>query len=108
MMQILLEQKNFLNRSRQNVDRLARLINDILDFSKIEAGKLSMESIDFDIYEVLSNVGAITAHKAQERGLELLMHKSLTVPRFLNGDSLRVGQILINLVGNNSAHPNPR
>ncbi len=79
---------------------LLRIINDILDFSKIEAGKLSMEKINFNLEDVLSNISNLISIKAEEKRLEFLFHVEKDVPYFLVGDPLRIGQVLINLTNN--------
>lgn len=79
---------------------LLRLIDDILDFSRIEAGKLELERIDFHLDEVLDHVATLLGGTAREKGLEFHFNTSPSVPRELNGDPLRLGQILTNLVGN--------
>ena len=77
------------------------IINDILDFSKIEAGKLTMELVDFNLDEVLDNLATLVTMKAQgKESLEVLFALSPDVPRFLVGDPLRLGQVLINLTNN--------
>ena len=77
------------------------IINDILDFSKIEAGKLDIESVDFNLEDVLENLGNLVTVKAQEKKkLEVLFATDADVPRFLVGDPLRLGQVLLNLSGN--------
>ena len=73
------------------------IINDILDFSKIEAGKLEIEHSPFDLDDVIENLARIVSLKAEEKGLELLFSFPPEIPRALYGDSLRLGQILINL-----------
>jgi signal transduction histidine kinase/HPt (histidine-containing phosphotransfer) domain-containing protein/BarA-like signal transduction histidine kinase len=79
---------------------LLGIINDILDFSKIEAGKLNLSPHDFDMAGVLSGVASQTIASAQAKGLDLRfdLAPELTVPLF--GDALRIGQILLNYVGN--------
>ena len=79
---------------------LLGIINDILDFSKIEAGKLDVEYSPFSIEEVLANVANVTSQKAADKALEYLFQLNHDVPRHVIGDSLRLGQILINLVNN--------
>jgi two-component system sensor histidine kinase/response regulator len=79
---------------------LLAVINDILDFSKIEAGKLDIEEVDFTLDDVISSVTTVTGQKAHEKGLEFLADVSSSVPQFLVGDPLRLGQILTNLVNN--------
>jgi signal transduction histidine kinase len=90
-----------LDKARAAADHLLTIINDILDISKIEAERLSLEAIDFNLAEVLDNLDNLLGHKAMEKGLGL----RLDVPpelarRPLRGDPVRLGQVLINLVGN--------
>ncbi len=93
-------QHNYLQKIDVSARALLGIINDILDFSKIEAGKLSMESTEFNLEEVLGNVSDLFAHRAQEKNLEFLVRWEPGVPALLVGDPLRLGQILINLTGN--------
>ncbi|MBF0102350.1 MAG: response regulator [Desulfobacterales bacterium] len=79
---------------------LLGLINDILDFSKIEAGRLEMETIDFNLNEVMDSVANIVSVKASEKEIEYINTIENDVPTFLIGDPLRLGQILINLSNN--------
>lgn len=79
---------------------LLGLINDILDFSKIEAGKLNTDNVHFSVKDVLENLKSVVEPKAEENGNTLVIEVGPTVPDGLSGDPLRIGQILINLVGN--------
>jgi len=94
------KQRDYVQKIHNAGNALLSLINDILDFSKIEAGRLDMESVDFNLDEVLDNVATVTVHKAQEKGLEYLIDAPAEIPRTLRGDPLRLGQVLINLVNN--------
>jgi PAS domain S-box-containing protein len=95
------KQQDYLNKIQSSANSLLGIINDILDFSKIEAGKLDMESVDFNLDDVLDNLGNLVSVKAQEKeDLEVLFATAANVPRFLVGDPLRLGQILINLANN--------
>ena len=95
------KQQDYLNKIQSSANSLLGIINDILDFSKIEAGKLDMESVDFNLDDVLDNLGNLISVKAQEKeDLEVLFATAANVPRFLVGDPLRLGQILINLANN--------
>jgi PAS domain S-box-containing protein len=76
------------------------IINDILDFSRIEAGRLEVESIPFALEEVLANVHSVTAQHAADKQLTYETVMAPGVPRYLVGDPLRLGQVLINLVNN--------
>ncbi len=79
---------------------LLRVINDVLDFERVEAGKVQLESIDFRLSDVLQNVRDVVEHSAAEKGLALRMTAEDGVPPRLNGDPVRVGQVLINLCAN--------
>ena len=94
------KQNDYLTKVHISANSLLGLINDILDFSKIEAGKLDMESIDFNLDDILNNVSTLVANKAQEKGLELLFLVPPEIPQFLVGDPLRLGQVLTNLSNN--------
>jgi signal transduction histidine kinase/DNA-binding response OmpR family regulator/HPt (histidine-containing phosphotransfer) domain-containing protein len=94
------KQRNYLQKSHNSARALLRIINDILDFSKIEAGKLSIEEVEFALDDVVTHVADISMVKAQEKGLELLFGIDPRLPKRLIGDPLRLGQVLINLVGN--------
>jgi two-component system sensor histidine kinase/response regulator len=94
------KQHNYINKIQISSHALLSLINDILDFSKIEAGKLDMEELNFHLDEVLDHLSTLVTLKAQEKGLEVLFQVGRTVPRYLVGDPLRLGQILTNLTNN--------
>ncbi|MET0321006.1 MAG: two-component regulator propeller domain-containing protein, partial [Duganella sp.] len=79
---------------------LLGIIDDVLDFSKIESGKLALESVAFDLADVLDQVADLFSWRAAEKGLELVAWADPDVPARLCGDPLRLGQVLINLVGN--------
>ncbi|MEJ2199682.1 MAG: transporter substrate-binding domain-containing protein [Desulfuromonadaceae bacterium] len=95
-----LRQRDYLEKVETSGQVLLRIINDILDFSKIEAGKLDMETVPFSLEEVLDNLAALTAAKAQRKGLELIFFIDPTIGGKLLGDPLRLEQVLINLVDN--------
>jgi two-component system, sensor histidine kinase and response regulator len=94
------KQADYLNKVKSAAQALLGIINDILDFSKIEAGKLDMEKVEFRLEEVLDNLSSIVSQKAQDKNLEFLIAAQHDLPPNLVGDSLRLGQILINLVNN--------
>jgi len=93
-------QRDYIKKIQGSGQHLLGIINDILDFSKIEAGKLSIESSNFDLDKVLENVASLLSDKTSAKGLELVFNIDPDVPRNLNGDSLRIGQILINYANN--------
>jgi signal transduction histidine kinase/DNA-binding response OmpR family regulator len=94
------EQREYTEIIRNSGDSLLSIINDILDYSKIETGKLDLEIIDFDLRVAIDEVSDIIAIKAYEKGLEYVAMVHPEVPSLLCGDSGRLRQILINLVGN--------
>ncbi|WP_016957544.1 response regulator [Catenovulum agarivorans] len=94
------QQNDYLTKIHNSGKHLLGIINDILDFSKIEAGKLSIEHVDFELGKVLDNVANLIAEKANAKGLEFVFDIDPNVPYHLNGDPLRVGQILINYANN--------
>jgi polar amino acid transport system substrate-binding protein len=95
------KQRDYLKKIQSSSNSLLGIINDILDFSKIEAGKLDMEAVDFNLDDVLENLANLVTVKAQEKeNLEVLFAADPDVPRYLVGDPLRLGQVLINLANN--------
>ncbi len=94
------EQQEFAETSRNSAEALLTIINDILDFSKIEAGKLDVESIPFQLDEVMEHLSNLISVKAREKGLEFLISIDRDVPTALVGDPLRLGQVLTNLANN--------
>ena len=94
------KQRNYIEKVDSAARNLLGIINDILDFSKIEAGKMRFEAAEFHLEDVMENLADLSIVKAQDKGLELLFDIGSDVPTALVGDSLRLGQVLINLVGN--------
>jgi PAS domain S-box-containing protein len=94
------KQKGYLNRLQFSGETLRSTINDILDFSKIESGSMQLENVEFSLDDILRNLASLMAYRAQEKGLELVFNIAPNVPRQLVGDPLRLGQVLLNLVGN--------
>ncbi|HEY6973293.1 MAG TPA: response regulator, partial [Nitrospiraceae bacterium] len=94
------DQRKYLRIFRRAGSNLLNLINDILDFSKVEAGHLELESIAFDLGDLIEKAIEILAMRANEKGLELACHLSPDVPCALIGDPNRLQQILINLISN--------
>lgn len=94
------KQQEYVNKLYRSSQTLLGIINNILDFSKIEAGELEIESIDFNLNEVLDNLMTIMADKIQLKGLEFIISISSDVPLNLVGDPFRIGQIWLNLINN--------
>ncbi|HYD76554.1 PAS domain-containing hybrid sensor histidine kinase/response regulator [Ramlibacter sp.] len=93
-------QRDYIEKVQGAGQNLLRVINDILDFSKIEAGKLDLETAQFDLNHLLESTCTLVSSLAEAKGLELVLEVDPSVPRQLIGDSLRVGQILLNLANN--------
>ena len=93
-------QQDYVSKIQQAGQHLLGVINDILDFSKIEAGKLTVEQRPFMIDRMLESVSDVVGYKAGAKGLELVCDVASDVPPNLVGDSLRLGQILINFANN--------
>ena len=94
------EQRQYVRVFRRAGETLLTLINDILDLSKIEAGHLELEARPFDLLEVVESASEVMAIRAHEKGLELLCQIAPDVPLRVTGDSHRLRQILLNLLGN--------
>jgi PAS domain S-box-containing protein len=94
------DQRDYLETVRSSADALLTVINDILDFSKIEAGKLDLDPIDFGLRDCVADTLKPFGLRAFKRGLELAYHIHSDVPDALIGDSGRIRQVLVNLVGN--------
>jgi two-component system sensor histidine kinase/response regulator len=94
------QQLEFAGIARASGQTLLTLINEILDFSKIEAGHLELETLDFDLVALIETTVDAVVHRATERGLELLVDIEPELPRLVRGDPTRIGQIIMNLVGN--------
>ena len=95
-----LEQQEFLDTITQSADSLLVIINDILDLSKIEAGKIDLESVPFSLQEVCESSMALLSASATKKKLELVLDWDMDIPPQAIGDSLRIRQILLNLLGN--------
>jgi signal transduction histidine kinase/CheY-like chemotaxis protein/sensor domain CHASE-containing protein len=93
-------QRNFAMIAQESGSSLLTLINDILDFSKIEAGKMDLEDSEINVAAIVENQIEILTPKAQAKGVTLVSYISPTLPPSLRGDAGRLGQILLNLIGN--------
>jgi signal transduction histidine kinase/ligand-binding sensor domain-containing protein/CheY-like chemotaxis protein len=94
------EQRSFTEIIRSCGDNLLKTINDILDFSKIESGNMELEHTDFDLRTCIEEVLDVFSVKASQTGLDLVYQVDAKIPAQIVGDSLRLRQILMNLVGN--------
>ncbi|HLP00473.1 MAG TPA: response regulator, partial [Opitutaceae bacterium] len=95
-----IEQRELAETISTSGDSLLGLINDILDFSKIESGKLELEQRPFDLRECVENALDVLGAKAAEKHLDLVGWIGPGVPDVIVGDSTRLRQVLINLIGN--------
>ncbi|HEX4134313.1 MAG TPA: response regulator [Bryobacteraceae bacterium] len=93
-------QRRHLSMVRSSADALLKIINDILDFSKIEADKLDLDPVEFGLAESMRVWIASLAGRAQEKKIELNIHIDRDVPETIIGDPVRLGQVVVNLVGN--------
>ena len=94
------QQQHFAETAYQSAEALLDIINDILDFSKIEAGKFELSNMDFKLHSAIEDVAVFAAERAHHKGLELVCHIHDDVPTDVCGDSVRLRQILTNLIGN--------
>jgi signal transduction histidine kinase/DNA-binding NarL/FixJ family response regulator len=94
------EQRSNLKVVKESSRHLLDLISDILDLSKIESGKLELSTSDFDLQQLLQSINRSFEHEAHSKGLNLDFKSAPGIPILLNGDSLRLKQVLVNLIGN--------
>jgi signal transduction histidine kinase/CheY-like chemotaxis protein len=94
------EQREYLETVKMSADSLLVVINDILDFSKMEAGKIVLDAENFNLRDSLEATLKTLALRAHEKGLELLCEVAPEVPEVVRGDSNRLRQIVVNLIGN--------
>jgi two-component system, sensor histidine kinase and response regulator len=93
-------QRDYIAKVQTSGQHLLGVINDILDFSKVEAGKLDLEHTEFELEKLLDNTSSLICEKSHAKGLELVFEVAPEVPPHLVGDSLRLGQILLNYANN--------
>lgn len=94
------KQRHYAELAQTSGQSLLHLINDILDFSKIEAGKLMLESIDFNLHDMLGSLVDTFAIRAEDKGLEFIYEITPNVPKWVKADPGRIRQIVTNLVSN--------
>ncbi|WP_215226410.1 PAS domain-containing hybrid sensor histidine kinase/response regulator [Echinicola shivajiensis] len=95
-------QAQYLSIVNQSGNSLLNIINDILDFSKIEAGKLDLDVDKNDLYELTNQASDIITYEVHRKGLEMLLNIDPDIPRYIWVDSVRLKQVLVNLLGNAS------
>ncbi len=94
------EQQKYLRSIKISGENLIVIINDILDFSKIEAGKLNIESVDFNLNQLFTDIKVIEENAVLAKGLSLTFETDQSVPNWINADPVRINQILLNLLTN--------
>lgn len=94
------EQAHYLKLAYASSQSLSVVVNDILDFSKADAGKLDIESVEFNIHELLADTTESLAYDAQKKNLELILDVSEVIPSHVISDPTRLRQIVTNLVNN--------
>ncbi|MCE3254346.1 MAG: response regulator [Cellvibrio sp.] len=105
--QLLMRDEKFTGNQRERLQlilvssqRLLGLINDVLDLSKIESGVLNLRKEYFDLHQEVADIKTIMAERAQNKGLNLITQVDLPAPYIVKGDRQKIGQILLNLLGN--------
>jgi PAS domain S-box-containing protein len=94
------QQKKYVDIFQRAGESLLTLINDILNLSKIEAGKIELEHEKFNLVEAVESIAEMIAVRAYKKGLEMPLRISSEIPHCVIGDTERLRQILINLLGN--------
>ncbi|MFO1423364.1 MAG: response regulator [Candidatus Competibacteraceae bacterium] len=94
------QQRRFTDTIQRSGQALLAVIDDILDFSKVEAGRLELETVDFDLRELVEETAVLLAERAHHKNLELVVDLADDLPGGLQGDPARLRQILVNLVSN--------
>ncbi len=105
--QLLMRDEKFTGNQRERLEliltssqRLLGLINDILDLSKIESGVLNLRRDYFDLHQEVMDIQTIMRERATNKGLQLITQIDLPAPYIVQGDRQKIGQILLNLLGN--------
>jgi len=98
--QITKKQNDLLDIIKTSSDNLMKIINDILDFSKIEVGQVELEFINFNLRKEIESVLKPLEIRVKEKNLKLILNIDDNIPKMMNGDILRIKQIIINLVNN--------
>ncbi|MDR2055669.1 MAG: response regulator [Desulfovibrio sp.] len=93
-------QRGYLKKIQSSASLLLGIINDILDFSRIEAGKMEVENRVFNLHDALQNIRELILPRTESKNVDLVFRLDETVPQFVEGDELRLSQVLLNLLGN--------
>jgi signal transduction histidine kinase len=93
-------QLEYISIVNESAISLMGIISDILDFSKIEAGKLELNIEEIDLFELVHKVITLFKYQANSKGIDLVLEIDENVPHFIFADSVRLKQIIVNLIGN--------
>jgi len=94
------QQHEYIDVARSSAQSLLRVLNDVLDFSKLEAGAVAIENVPYSPCKIIDDVTTLLRPKAEEKGLQLKIEKNSNIPEMLDGDGVRLRQVLVNLIGN--------
>jgi PAS domain S-box-containing protein len=94
------DQRQFLSKIQFAGRALLGVINNVLDLSKVEAGEMTLESEQFDLPELFSELGQMLSPQAQAKGIQLVLRTAPDLPPMVHGDALRLRQVLMNLINN--------
>ncbi len=94
------EQRKYAAMTRDSAEALLGVINDVLDISKLEAGKVELESLDFDLTEMVEATACLLAPRAAEKQVGLFVYVDPALPTAMRGDPTRIRQVLLNLLNN--------
>jgi len=94
------EQKNYLDTLKISSGDLLNIVNDILDISKIESGQLQINNLAFNLDDMIDDLMQIESLKAKDKNVELFLECNRDIPNKLIGDSIRIRQVLLNLIDN--------
>ncbi len=93
-------QKSQVQIIQKSSEHLLNLINNILDFSKLESGKLTLTNVSFNFHHAIKNIVTILSQQAEKRHNRLSFSIDENIPEFLEGDEVKLNQVLFNIIGN--------
>lgn len=94
------EARSYVSQIHTSGTSLLQIINDILDFSKLESGKMQIIPVDYDLFKFLYDISNVIKVKIGTKPVKLFLETDPSLPSVLNGDDIRIRQILLNLAGN--------
>jgi signal transduction histidine kinase/CheY-like chemotaxis protein len=97
---INIQEKDNLKTIKNSGNHLLTIINEILEFSKLEAGKIKIENNDFNLYKTINEIKEMFDIRFEKKNLDFAIEIDKNVPQYINGDELRIRQIIINILGN--------